>query len=86
MDILITNNSQETINGVTYKTVSAICGKKEASITIRSGRMTGINVTVRNAMQKAWRGMGKEFDTIEQAIENYKSTEIKSIIKAAELN
>jgi len=58
----------------------ATCGKKSASVFIGDSY---INVVCKNASHRAWGGMGKCFETIEQAIGAYKSNEMKTIIKSA---
>jgi DNA-binding protein H-NS len=41
-------------------------------------------VLCKNASHKVWKGSGKFFDTVADALNNYKSPEMKSIIRAAE--
>ena len=81
--MLITSNNIETINGYTYKTFTAIYNNKEVSVMKVTGNRNFVNIMYKNAMSKAYRGMGKEFDTIEQALENYKDVSIKAIISAS---
>ncbi len=42
-----------------------------------------INVLCKNAAHSAYRGLGRFFDTVDQAIEGYKSTAAKSAIRTA---
>jgi short-subunit dehydrogenase len=43
---------------------------------------TQINVIVNNASHKVGRGLGKTFNSIEEAVNNYKCPKIKSIIQS----
>jgi hypothetical protein len=43
----------------------------------------GLNVTTLNASHKAWRGSGRIFSNVADAINGYKRAESKAIIKAA---
>jgi len=81
--MLITTNNTETINGYTYKTFTAIYNNKEVSIMKVTGNSNYFVVMYKNASHKAFRGMGKQFDTIQQALENYKDASIKAIISAS---
>jgi DNA-binding protein H-NS len=63
-----------------YFFFEATCGKKSASVYISD---TFINVICKNASHRAWRGVGKTFQTEEEAMEGYKSSEMKAIIQAA---
>lgn len=57
------------------------CGKKSAVVGIwKSGIVT---VCCLNAAHRAWRGLGKTFSSVEEALENYRSSEMKSMIRAA---
>lgn len=78
MNIIITN-FEENEN---YKSYEAICGKKEAHVYI-SKKSNYINVTCKNASHRVWRGGGRNFETLQNAIEAYKSAEMKSIIEYA---
>lgn len=56
-------------------------GKKEAFVSFSdSGR---VNVLCRNAANKAWRGMGRFFDSAQDALDGYKSGAMKSMIEEA---
>jgi hypothetical protein len=59
---------------------NATCGKKTASVWIHKHE---INVVCQNASHKAWGGIGKFFPTKQEAIDNYKSSEMKAIIQTA---
>lgn len=61
------------------KYISASCGKKSAFITLYHNG--NVNVICKNAMHKVWNGGGKMFNSVDEAINNYKSSEMKSIIR-----
>ena len=64
--------------------VSAICGKTSAIVVINDWE---VRVIIQNAMHKAYKGHGKAFRTVAEAIANYKKDDVKAIIQAAdELN
>jgi hypothetical protein len=58
----------------------ATCGKKSASVYIGSSY---INVLCKNASHRAWGGLGKTFQTAEEAVAGYKTSEMKAIIQSA---
>ena len=68
-----------------------IIEKNSDNVTLEAGNKTFfvmitdsyINVLCKNAAHSAYRGMGRFFDTVEQAIEGYKSTAAKEAIKTA---
>ena len=68
-----------------------IIEKNSDNITLTAGNKTFfvykcdsyINVLCKNAAHSAYRGMGRFFDTVEQAIDGYKSTAAKEAIKTA---
>lgn len=43
------------------------------------------NIRVNNAMQRVFRGLGKDFPTLEAMLENYKDARIKTAIQAAQI-
>lgn len=65
--------------------VDAAAGKISATVAIFKGEMSnlGVQVTCKNASHRVWRGAGKFFSSINEALENYKSPEMKAIINAA---
>ena len=58
-------------------------GKHEATITVCRGDFGYIGVCVHNAANRAWRGLGKQFPTVEAALANYKTPAIRSMIEEA---
>lgn len=60
--------------------VQATCGNVSALVCIQSH---GVQVICQNAAHKVWRGMGRRFESVELALANYKSGEMRAIIQAA---
>jgi UDP-N-acetylmuramyl pentapeptide synthase len=57
------------------------CEKKRAFVTFeRCGR---VQVCNQNACHQVWRGAGKFFQSVAEALEGYKSPEMKAMIQAA---
>lgn len=63
--------------------------------TLRSGRhevsfafaKDHVRVMVHNASNRVWKGLGKQFPTVEQACANYKNATIRAlIVEAARMN
>ena len=73
-----TTELTETCSG---KCAMFTCDKVEAFVS-RSD-VTGWRVIVNNAHHKAWRGMGKGFETHAEAVAAYKSGAMKAILNAA---
>jgi len=83
MNIIITSSGTTIANGSTYKSIELNCENKSVLVLVVSGKINYVNVTVNNAMHRAFRGIGKDFTTFEAAIENYKDSKIKAMIQAA---
>lgn len=83
MNILINNQSVSESNGTTYFSFDAAIENKSVAIMIVSGKSNYVNIRVKNASHKAWKGTGKDFATINEAVNNYKDGKIKAIILAA---
>ena len=81
--MLITSNNIETIRGYTYKTFEAVYNNKTVSVMQVTGNSNYVVVMYKNAAHKAYRGMGKQFSTIQEALNNYKDASIKAIIEAS---
>ena len=81
MNVLITQQLARTYDNIGRCTfVTAECGKHRATVLVAPNY---INVSVQNAAHRAWKGMGKTFATVEQALANYRSAPIRAIIEAA---
>lgn len=74
-------SSQELSNHTAYYTTILVDGKKEVSVNYSYGR---VNVIYKNASHKAYRGFGKDFNSFEEALNNYKNASIIAAIKAAQ--
>ena len=77
MDILV-EEKVDTEHG-TYITAST--GKKSAFITV--SKDGSLQVCCKNASHKAWNGFGRYFENIEDALDGYKSGDMKSLIQMA---
>lgn len=78
MDIQIINTQTSEVG----KFLEASCGKTCAYVWISKMSDT-VNVCCKNASHRAFKGMGRTFRTIDEAIDAYKSPEMKAIISAA---
>lgn len=58
---------------------SASCGKTSATVVINDWE---IRVICHNAAHKVWRGAGRAFATVTEALSAYKTPEMKAIILA----
>jgi hypothetical protein len=58
------------------------CGKHNISVSMSP---TEVRVIVQNASNRAWRGMGKTFPSIDAALANYKTPAVRAMIRAASL-
>lgn len=78
MQVIITKaNAVET-----GKYIEADCGKISAHIFISD--FGYINVCCKNASHKAWKANGRYFRSFDEALNGYKSAEMKAIINAAQ--
>ena len=68
-------------NADTY--VEMTCEKHSALVVIVRGSSNYIRVVVQNASNRAWRGMGKQFDTVAEALAKYKTAAIRGMIEHA---
>lgn len=84
----ITNNFTEfkkySLHSVTFE---ATLNGKTVQVThiTFEGRPTKINVIYRNAMHKMYKGFGRDFNSIDDAINGYKDATIQEILYAAKL-
>lgn len=58
----------------------ATCGKTSAFVSITKH---GFRVCCKNACHDVWRGAGRGFETLADALAGYKSPEMRAIIQAA---
>ena len=61
--------------------VHAECGRRAACVGIYDNG--AVNVVCCNAAHRVWRGGGRQFDTLADAVAGYKSAGMRSIIQAA---
>jgi len=78
MQVIITQAS--TVECGKY--IEADCGKTSAHIYI--SEFGYINVCCKNASHKVWNKSGRYFRTFQEALEGYKSSEMKAIISTVE--
>lgn len=83
METTITETSRQNAMGNEYLYVEMICGKHAALVVVCRGATNYVQVIVQNAMNRAWRGMGKRFATAEAALASYKTAAIRSMIETA---
>lgn len=65
-----------------YKYFTILAGNKEVAVTKFDGKTSYVNVIVKNAAHRAFKGTGKDFKTVEAAIASYKDQTIKSMLTA----
>jgi hypothetical protein len=83
METMVTETSRQTALGNNYLYVEMQCGKHAALVVVCRGATNYVQVVVQNAMNRAWRGMGKRFSTAEAAMAAYKTDAIRSMIQTA---
>lgn len=83
-------NAKEIKNGVVIQQtsltdsglyVSATCGNTSALISIHAH---GIRVICQNASNRVWKGAGRFFATVADAVAGYKKSDMKAMILAAD--
>lgn len=88
MELTITNVSAKAYSAIGHRTmIEATCGKHSATVDVARKADTGeiyqVWVIVHNAANRCWRGMGKQFTSVQNALDRYKTPEIKTIIETA---
>lgn len=83
MDATITETIRQTALGNEYVYVELTCGKHSALVVVCRGATNYVQVIVQNAMNRAYRGMGRRFATIEAAIASYKTLAVRTMIQTA---
>ena len=83
MNAMITDTTRQTALGNEYLYVEMVCGKHSALVVVCRGATNYVQVVVQNAMNRAWRGMGKRFSTAEAAMSAYKTDAIRNMIETA---
>jgi hypothetical protein len=83
MIINVIETSRQTALGNEYLYVEMQCGKHAALVVVCKGATNYVQVIVQNAMNRAWRGMGKRFASLESALKAYKTEAIRGMIATA---
>lgn len=83
METMIHDTSRQTALGNEYLYVEMTCGKHSALVVVCRGATNYVQVVVQNAMNRAWKGMGKRFATADAALKAYKTDAIRSMIQTA---
>jgi hypothetical protein len=79
MEAMIVDHT--TTNSSHY--VELTCGKKGALVIVNTGYDSHIRVIVNNAAHRVFRGMGRRFATVADAVAAYKTDAVKTMILAA---
>lgn len=62
----------------TYRRFEVRTARHEVIVTVFSGFTSYVRVLVRNASHRTWRGMGRQFWSFGEAIEAYKTEDIRA--------
>lgn len=81
MLIQILQDSSEQANDSLYRSLHLASDNREILVGVVSGKHNHVNVIVNNASHKVWRKFGKQFNTIDEAINHYKTAAIKSMLQ-----
>ena len=60
----------------------AVCGKTSAEVWVEPD---SVRVICRNASHRVWRGFGRLFPSMPEALDGYKKPEMKAILRAVNL-
>ena len=83
MEINVIDISRQNALRNEYLYVEMQCGKHAALVVVCRGASNYVQVVVQNAMNRAWRGMGKRFATVDAALASYKTDAIREMIQTA---
>jgi hypothetical protein len=83
MEINVTDTSRQTALGNEYLYVEMQCGKHAALVVVCRGATNYVQVIVQNAMNRAWKGLGKRFPSLDAALKAYKTDAIRQMIATA---
>ena len=83
MTAIITDTTRQTALGNEYVYVELQCGKHSALVVVCRGASNYVQVIVQNAMNRAWRGMGRRFANVEAAMAAYKTAAVRKMIETA---
>lgn len=76
----ILNNNIFEANGSIYNTTTFNNGKTDIVITHVTGQINRVTVNYKNATNKAFRGLGKDFNSFDEAQQAYKLPAIKTAL------
>lgn len=83
MDILIKNDvTKQYENLGTHRYVEVNANGLDVLVTLASGRRAYCGVLVQNASHHAWRGMGREFATLDAARAHYRDKRVTAALTA----
>lgn len=81
MEIQILNSDRKQYSNIgDWLFMEMQSGKVHASVSVGPDHL---NVCVHNASNRAWRGTGRRFETVEAAIAGYKQECVKEMIRLA---
>jgi hypothetical protein len=80
--ISIISDETKVTDAGTYRRFEVQTTRRHVVVTVFSGFTSYIRVLVPNASNRAWGGMGRQFWSFEEAIEAYKTEEIRSSLLA----
>lgn len=83
MTIQTLEESTTTVGGMRYHIIEMTSGKHLITVMHVRGTLNYVVVMTNNAMQRAYRTLGKQFNTTEQALANYKTPAIRAMIQHA---
>jgi len=83
LEINVIETTRQAALGNQYTYVEMSCGKHSALVVVCRCATNYVQVVVQNAMNRAWRGMGKRFATVEAATAAYKTDAIRGMIETA---
>jgi DNA-binding protein H-NS len=79
MDILIESETSDNQG----RSFSVVAAGQRVYVRVPAHKSAQVNVIVQNASHRAWRGCGKFFDSLESALDAYKSEKVKAAIRYA---
>lgn len=82
MSAIVVRSAKETIypNLGRYFIAELVNGKHSLCVSVSPN---GLQVLVANASHKAWRGMGRSFANLSEALDYYRTPEIRDMVAAA---
>lgn len=85
MTTIIEESTTQTLPSSRYLHATLSSGKRRATVSVCRSEVYGnyIRVIVQNDSHLTWKGMGKSFRTLPEALAAYKSASIRSMIETA---